>query len=376
MKGILKLYPAEQMQRYLLIDIIGCVFLFYQVLSAESPIGLFGTLLLLALFLAMFYIGLWHRDWRLLLAVLGGCGLLAVFGMYYNEWILLFGIIFADLLGRARSKLHMGMGMLGLVAMYLVTNGHVHQDALFFLHTPHLPMLIIQLMIPIVVHILERSRSLQRELASANERIAGYIQEEERHRLARDLHDTLGQTLTMIKVKSELAMRLMDRDPHRAKQEMQEVMQTSRSALKQVRDLVTAMKHVSLEQELELGSQLLSSSGIHLDLRTSTERPKLPKVTETMLALAIREALTNIVKHSKAQHCTVTERLSDGWYHVQIEDDGIGLTRGKTGGHGLASIQERMRLLQGEAKVGTSSAGGVKVTLSIPLHQAVGEGEG
>lgn len=372
-KLILKIYPANQIQRYLLLDIVICVFFFYKVLTAQSPVGLFGTFLLLAVFLALFYLGLWYRDWRLMVSVLGGFGLMTVFAVYYDEWILLFAAIFADFLGRAPSMPRLAAGLCGLVGMYMATSAVLHQNALYFFHTPHLPFLLIQLAIPFVVRLMEKSRSLKDELASANERIAYYVQEEERHRLARDLHDTLGQTLTMIKVKSELALRTMDKNPERAKQEMQEVIRTSRTALKQVRDMVTNMKYVSLNEELELGQKLLSSSGIHFAVQKAGGRPNLTKVSETMLALALRESLTNIVKHSRAKHCVVTEQFSDGWYHLHIEDDGIGLGNEKTEGHGLTSIQERMRLVQGKAHVGPSPSGGVKVTLSLPVRPAAGE---
>lgn len=371
-----KLYPADQIQRYLLLDLIVSVFLFYHVLTADSSVGLLGTLLLLGLYLFFFYLGLWYRDWRLLLSVLGGCALLAVFGSFYNQWILFFGIIFADFLGRARSPWQLASGMLGLVAMYMLTNAYVHHDPFHFLYTSHLPMLIIQLIIPFVVRILERSRSLRQELAVAQERLEHYIQEEERHRLARDLHDTLGQTLTMIKVKSELALGVMDKDPNRAKQEIREVVHTSRFALKQVRDLVTGLKHVSVEDELKRGGKLLASSGIELTIHRLEKEPPLSKVEETMLAFALREAITNIVKHSQAKQCTVTEEHADGWYCLHIEDDGVGLGEKGQEGHGLASIQERMRLIKGKAYIAPARAGGVKVTLSVPLHLDKEGGEG
>lgn len=369
----LKLYPADQVEWYLLIDIITFVFLFYHVLTAESPIGLFGTFLLLALFLVFFYVGLWYRDWRLFLAVLAGCALLSVLAMFYNQWLLFFGIVFADLLGRARSKAYMGLGMLGFVGMYMLTHAYLYQDAFHFLRTPMLPLLIIQLIIPVVIRMLESSNMLRQELAAANERIARYVQEEERNRLARDLHDTLGQTLTMIKTKGELALRLMEKDPERAKGEIREVIHTSRFALKQVRDLVTAMRHVSLEGELEQGRALLTSSGIKLRVDKKGALPPLSKVAETMLALALREAFTNIVRHSQATQCLVTLQVVGDWVHLIIEDDGIGLSGGATQGHGLASIRERLHSLQGQAEIGPSPAGGVKVHLSLPIGREYGE---
>lgn len=366
----IKLYPENQIRRYLVIDIVVCVFMFYKVLTAESPVGRFGTLPMLALFLALYYMGLWHRGLKLLLVVLAGCGLMTAFAILHDEWILLFAAVFADFLGRVRVRSHLALGLTAFFAMYAVSSYGVYGDALHFLETPHLPFLIVQLAIPFVVRILEKSDSLKRELASANERIAHYAQEEERHRLARDLHDTLGQTLTMIKVKSELAERMMGRDPERARQEMREVVRTTRLALKQVRDLVTDMKYVSLDQELEHGRALLESAGIACECGREGGRPHLSRVTETMLALAVRESLTNVVKHSKAGRCAVTERMEGGRYLLRIEDDGIGLTGKPSEGHGLAAIEERMRLIRGEAAIGPSPAGGVRVTLVVPVRPA------
>lgn len=373
------LYPSGQMKRYLLVDIVVCVFFFYKVLSAESGVSLSVTLLLLGIFLALYYAGLWFRDWRLLAAVLAGCGLMASFAALYEEWLLLFAAVFADFLGRVRSRAHLAAGLAAFPVMHAVVSFVLYQDALHFVRTIHLPFLIIQMAIPFVVRTLEKSESLKHELASANERIALYAQEEERHRLARDLHDTLGQTLTMIKMKSELAMRTMDKNPERAKAELQEVVRSSRAALKQVRDVVTAMRHVPLEQELELGRRALEASGIGLEVAGITDRPPLSKTAETMLALAVRECLTNVVKHSRARRCVITERCADGWYELHIEDDGIGMAGMAAGrpdqpghpeGHGLSTMRERMRLLQGEARIGPSPIGGVRVTLAIPVPTA------
>jgi len=400
-----RLYPPGQMKRYLLIDIIVCVFLFYHVLRAGSPVGPAGTFGLLALYLLLFYLGLWSRNWRLVLVVAAGCGLMAVFAVYYNLWIILFATVFADFLGRVRTRLQLAAGMAAFVAMYAVVNAALFGNMLVFLQTVQLPFLIIQLAVPFVVRVLDRSESLKHELASANERLALYAQEEERRRLARDLHDTLGQTLTMIKVKSELALRTMDRHPEQARREMQEVVRTARAALKQVRGLVTAMRHVPLEQELDLGRSLLAGAGIGFERKPCEPRPPLSKTAETMMALAVRESLTNVARHSGASRCVVTETCQDGWYEICIDDDGGGMAAGapeetrtepaemmgktvtetaavrpdaaaadrpggQPPGHGLATMQERLRLLQGEARIGPSPLGGVRVTLAIPVRQS------
>jgi two-component system, NarL family, sensor histidine kinase DesK len=83
----------------------------------------------------------------------------------------------------------------------------------------------------------------------------------------------------------------------------------------------------------------------------------------------LRECLTNIVKHSQAKICMITGEMTNEWFELHIEDDGVGFSRGDTDGNGLASIQERMRLLKGHAELGASSHGGVSVTLRLPVNE-------
>ena len=363
-----KLYPADQIQTYLVIDVIVIVYLFFHVLTVKNPpFGLIGSFFLLGLFLCFFYISLWYKDWRLLVSALLGCGVLAVFAMLYNEWLFWYSFIFADLLGRARMKTHIAAGILGFGVLYVVTRTYVEGEPFSFLTTVHLPILIILLLIPIVVHIIEKTRILKRNLATANKKIEKYIQEEERQRIARDLHDTLGQTLTMVKLKSELSIRLIDNNPEQAKTEMNEVMCTSRLALKQVRGLVTSMKFISLNQEIEDAGKLLHSSGIQLDVIRHPFQPNLSQMTETMLALSIREIITNVIKHSMAKNCIISNECTDKLYILHIEDDGVGFKNKEMEGNGLISIQERIRLLNGHVNITDSSRAGVLITVSVPI---------
>lgn len=366
-----KLYPPDQLDKYLYIDVVVLVFLFYNVLSTASPLGLGGDLLLLGLFLFAFYMMLWHRDWRLLLFFLLGCCILTIWGILYDQWFLLYGFVVADLLGRAHKKRVIAVGMVGIVGMYLVIHQVNTGDPFSFVTTVLFPILIIQLLVPIIIHIRERSKALKRELDVANEKLERYIQEEERNRIARDLHDTLGQTLTMITMKGELAVRLLDRDKEKAKREITEVIATSRHALKQVRELVTSMKHVGLEDEIQHASQLLEVSGVSLTIQRNATLPKLSSLTETMLALSVREAITNLIKHSQATQCILGDELKDGWYKLWIEDNGVGIGEGK-GGNGIPFMRERMRLVQGEVILSTPAKGGSRVTLKVPVKEEKG----
>ncbi|MDL1163072.1 sensor histidine kinase [Yersinia pestis] len=363
-----KLYPRDQIKNYLLIDVVLTVFLCYCVFRSDTALGLWGSLLLLLLYFVSFYFALWCRGGLLLAAVLSGLSAIAVFGVYIEPSVLMFGIVFADLLGRSKSKVHIAIGSGAIAISYLLVFLIRQEPLLETSNAIYLPVMIIQTVYPIVIYIKEKAKSLQGELDEANEQIAKYIQQEERQRIARDLHDTLGQTLMMIKMKSELATKWVDKDSAQAKRELSEILDTTRTALKQVRELVSDMKFVSLPSELEHSAKLLHTAGIALSIEDLEKPPLLSSVEETMLALCIREAMTNIIKHSRAKRCTIRLETKDHVYGIHIADDGIGFT-GQGEGNGIPSIMERMKTLGGSSAIAPSPEEGTRVSLKLPLRR-------
>ncbi|WP_052759514.1 sensor histidine kinase [Paenibacillus sp. DMB20] len=282
--------------------------------------------------------------------------------------MVLFGFLYADMLGRARTIKLMGAGMAGIAAMFLVSYAVLHGELHSFFLSSMMPFLILQLLTPYIIRTVENSRKLSSKLNAANRKLERYIQEEERNRIARDLHDTLGQTLTMIKMKSELASRLVDKDTARARSEIEEIKTSARQALHQVRELVTSIRHVPLQEELIHARNLLSSAGIALESGRFQGPPPLPGAAETMLALSLREAVTNIVKHSGADRCSISDHYDEGIYSLTVQDNGNGITPEPSEGFGLPSMQERMRQVQGQARIVPSPSGGTLVKLSIPVR--------
>lgn len=359
---IFKIYPRDQIKNYLLLDVIAIVYLFYMVLSSSSNPGLVGSLLLLLSFLVCFYIGLWHRNGYLLAAVLAGIATTALIGMYIDTNLLIFGFIFADLIGRSKSKWHIGIGIAAIALMFILVHWERTDNFLF------LPIMIVQMLFPIVIYITEKAKRLQSKLDAANQQLEKYIQQEERQRIARDLHDTLGQTLMMIKLKCELANKWVDKDPLQAKEELKDILYTSRIALKQVRELVSDMKFISLAHEIEHSRKLLHTAGIELEIVENGMPPLMASVEETMIALAVREATTNIVKHSQAKQCTIKLETVDNLYCVSITDDGVGLLD-QAIGNGIQSMKERMQALHGTFTVDSSPGGGTAIAMQLPLRQ-------
>lgn len=172
------------------------------------------------------------------------------------------------------------------------------------------------------------------DLVIAREENARLAVADERNRFARDLHDILGHSLTVVTVKAELAGRLVDADPERAKAELVDIERLSRDALAEVRAVVTGYRQPSLSGELARARQALSAAGIAADLPTSVDA--VPSALRELFAWTIREGVTNVVRHSGARHC----RVLLGADAVEVTDDGHGPGDAEPG-HGLVGLRER-----------------------------------
>ncbi|HET8841227.1 MAG TPA: histidine kinase [Ktedonobacteraceae bacterium] len=193
-----------------------------------------------------------------------------------------------------------------------------------------------------------------RELHTARKALARMKVEEERLRLARDLHDLLGQTLSVITLKSELARNLITEDPARCAQELAEIEQVGRMTLREVRKTVAGYRQPRLASELDGARQLLEAAGIE----HSIEKPpgELPQPLDAVLAWAVREGITNIIRHSRARYCLLRFAQDQGWIEVEMLND-----REETEttdpqrfeqGSGLPGLRERVRKLGGTMEAG------------------------
>jgi two-component system sensor histidine kinase DesK len=184
----------------------------------------------------------------------------------------------------------------------------------------------------------------------------------ERERIARDLHDVLGHTLSVIVLKAELAGRLIERDPQRAASEIADVEKTARTALSEVREAIGGYRSQGLPAEMELARSTLQAAGVVLSCETPL--PHLRAAEETVLCLAVREAVTNIVRHAQATHCRMRFTVSsDGFHSLLITDDGPHPKLHE--GNGLRGMRERVQSLGGRLSITTDPG----VTLLIELPQ-------
>ncbi len=209
------------------------------------------------------------------------------------------------------------------------------------------------------------------QLRGARAELARMAVSEERERFARDLHDLLGHSLSVIALKAELAGRLLPDRIDEAAGEIADLEQVARGALSEVRDAVSGYRQPTLDDELAGARVALSAAGIHADVvRAPTA---LDPAVEGVLAWAVREGATNVIRHSHASKCmvTISSSLSDA--AVEVVDDGVGSGASRVngrGGHGLEGLAERARSLNGRIEAGVRPDGGYRLTASVPLPRS------
>ncbi|MGC2398165.1 MAG: sensor histidine kinase [Acidobacteriaceae bacterium] len=203
-------------------------------------------------------------------------------------------------------------------------------------------------------------------LERANSEIERLTQEAERERIARDLHDLLGHTLTVITVKLDLAQRLLLRDVDRARNEIVEAEQTARNALAEVREAVSGYRAEGLAAEI--GRARRSLLAVDVKLTTALAPVNLSPPQVNALCLALREAVTNIVRHAHATVCRVALLEEKGTIHLTIEDNGLGGPIRE--GNGLRGMRERLQSMAATVKLTASAHGGTSVELTMPLECA------
>jgi len=203
-------------------------------------------------------------------------------------------------------------------------------------------------------------------LQQANFEIERLSKEAERERIARDLHDLLGHTLTVITVKLDLARRLLSLDAERARQEIVEAEQTARTALTEVRQAVAGYRSEGLDVEIARARQSLLSAGVKMTAHLAAVRISANQAN--VLCLALREAVTNIVRHARATECHVALGESHGSIQFTIEDDGVGGPFAE--GNGLRGMRERIQSMSGMVKLTSAANAGTSLVITLPADNA------
>lgn len=344
--------------------------------GAEKPswAGLFGFVPVLYVFWDPYHKGAAWSEWGFTaLAVAVSLVLAALASLYWSRARVMQGVCIAmAVLAMAFTSYRpSGVVFYLFVAAFgpLAVNGNLLRSALISLSTAAIIVLHWQFLWPpswmpyivageallfgaAITTVARQQSALRRTLKVA-----------ERERIARDLHDILGHTLSVIILKSELAARVIDSDPTAAKAQIEDVERISRDALREVREAIAGYRHGDLQSELERARATLETAGLQVEQHC--EAIDIPSAHERVVAFVLREAVTNIVRHAQAQRCTISLRQRGAAYLLEVRDDGTG--GALKPGMGMGGIRERIAALGGTAS--WQADDGTRLLIEIPLPE-------
>jgi signal transduction histidine kinase len=227
----------------------------------------------------------------------------------------------------------------------------------------------------------ERAEQLMEELEKANVQLAAYATQaeelamtQERNRLAREIHDNLGHTLTTVNVQIEAAKVMMDSDPDRAVDAINKAQELTQKGLTQVRESVAALRESpvsnrSLDEAITSIVLEAQTSGIVTEFKVTGEPEALEHKVALALYRAAQEGLTNVRRHARASRVDVLLDFQSSEVRLEIKDNGVGAVE-TSGGFGLLGIRERMHLLGGKLEISSSVGKGFCLTVRVPLSHA------
>lgn len=338
-------------------------FIFQDTSTYEIVIGIIMVILFFACYVLSFVSSGWlvYFWTSILIALSTAMGLL--FGYIY------FSLFLAFFIGNLKNKTTFFIlySILILTTFGTVNFGLVTHTREIITQLPFVLLsLIAVVLLPISTYNKSKEDKLHEKLEDANKRIEELVKQEERQRIARDLHDTLGQKLSLIGLKSDLASKLVSTNPEQAQKEIKDVQQTARITLKEVREMVTKMRSTKLIDELYRVKQILQAAEIKLILKGNPKLTHTSLITENVVSMCIKEAVTNIVKHSQATLCSISIDQSATTITVKIQDNGVGIKRAMHDyrGHGLQGLKERLEFVNGNLEINSNK--GTTIILKVP----------
>ncbi|MFD1362892.1 sensor histidine kinase [Lentibacillus salinarum] len=357
--------------------IIFCILPFYFIFRTSGTWEIIFGILMILLFFTAYRVSFLSKGWTVYLSVSVEMVISIVMTVYLGY--VYFGLFLAFYIGNLQHKIR----FITLYVIHLVTTiaavtiGFFTQNAIFLSQLPFIIFSVIGvILLPITLYYRNKREKLESELRDANQKLSRMAVLEERQRIARDLHDTLGQKLSLIGLKSDLSGKLVDVKPDKAKSEIDDIHQTARTALKEVRQMVSDMKGTKLEDEITRIQQVLEAARIKCHLNGNPQLKSISLLVENVLSMCLKEAVTNVVKHSQAASCHVTITQTPEEVCLQIADNGRGMTKDKDlySENGLQGMKERLEFVNGRLAI--ASGNGTTLTIQVPsvLHRTEQEG--
>lgn len=341
---------------------------FYFIVRSSSTYEIVFGITMIFVFFACYVLSFVSKGWLVYfwssLQILISITMTLLFGYVYFALFLAFFI----------GNIQRWAGFITLYTIHLVTTitavniGFVTKNPLFLNQLPFvLVSMVGVILLPVTTYMRSKRERLQGQLEDANKKISELFKLEERQRIARDLHDILGQKLSLIGLKSDLAGKLISKNPTKAQAEINDIRRTARTALKEVRDLVTEMRGTRLEDEMFRVIQMLKAAEVALRLEGDPRMTNISLMAEHVLSMCLKEAVTNIVKHSGATTCVITIEPSSTEFVIKVKDNGVGMTEEGEHfkGHGLLGMKERLELVNGVMEI--VSDAGTMIVFRVPI---------
>lgn len=327
-----------------------------------SPSALEAALLVLTLvvFVALYCASFWARGWQVVACMLGCC----LIGALWVRWNVGAATFFIFACAAAAGILRLRHAMLaiaGVIVLALLTSLLIADTRMRFLFL--MPILTISLPVGVGSVMDARLRRSRQALVRKQEEVEHMATIAERERISRDLHDLLGHSLSLIALKAELARKLVHRDVDACAREIGDIETSARQTLAEVRAAVTGYRESGLAHALASARASLAAADVALDERV--ERFPLAPAAENVVALALREAVTNIVRHAGAKHCSVSLGLEHGVAVLRIADDGRARSEADIRhGNGLSGMRERVASVGGQLAL--RAGAGFELELRVP----------
>jgi len=346
--------------------VVFCILPFYFIIRFSTPTEVLIGVFMIVAFFTTFRLSYIKKGWTVYLSV--GIEMAISIGMTLYFGYVYFSLFLAFYIGNIQNK----AGFITLYVVHLVTTisattiGFFTQSQIFFSQLPFIIISVIGvILLPFNMYNRIKREKLEHQLEDANVRISQLMVMEERQRIARDLHDTLGQKLSLIGLKSDLAGRLLQKHPEKVQKEILDIHQTARTALKEVREMVSDMRSTKLEDEVHHAQQVIGAAEMKFLLEGNPVLERTPLLVENVLGMCLKEAVTNVVKHSQATSCSVNIQQLPGEVSIIIKDDGIGIGNiAKSKGNGLRGMRERLDFVNGSLEI--ENRDGTVLTIRIP----------
>jgi two-component system sensor histidine kinase DesK len=331
------------------------MFALYPLMARLSAWNWGLTLLGVGAFLPLYFWGYWLGGRRILLPIAGITAIGCIFAPL-NPGSSVFFVYAACFVGEIGEPVIAVRYLAALLAILGTESWLLQLHPAFWIPA----VVFTSLMGGVDIHEAQRRR-MNRKLRIAQEEIEQLAKVAERERIGRDLHDLLGHTLSLIILKSELASKLADKDPERAVEEIRDVERISREALAEVRQAVKGYRSSGLDSEFRHAGETLRTAGVTVD--AVLEPVALTPAEEGALVLALREAVTNVVRHAQAKCCELRLRRGDSGLVFEIGDDGRGGNAPE--GSGLSGMRQRVETLGGTLE--RDGRKGTRLTIRLPL---------